>query len=185
MLMNVNDSKITLPLFHGMSIRLKRGSGACIGYRCQGVGNKGLQGWSLWGESMGCPSLDREVPARFKMGLPQDKSEFISQADVTSVKIYLRAESIRGREGNEKGWKIAKREEEELLHGVIGGGLASDQTDIPQETATHGKPVPEQRKSVSSGRKKRLCTDHNTVLSCSLPHWRDWEQPATITRGKE
>ena len=42
------------------------------------------------------------VPAGFKMDPPQDTAESISQAGVTSVKTYLRAESATGIEGNKK-----------------------------------------------------------------------------------
>ena len=60
------------------------------------------------------------------------------------------------------------------------GGLAPEQMDIPEGTATHGKPLPEQRKSVRTAREKPLCTNHNTLLSC-IVHCL----AAMITRGKE
>lgn len=43
---------------------------------------------------------------------------------------------------------------------AVCGGLAPEQMDIPEGSATPGKPLPEQRKSVRSGREKLLCTDH-------------------------
>lgn len=82
---------------HNMSMGEKKELGGCVGCRCQGVGNRGLQK-----RSWAALCWTQVVPDAFKMQAPQDTAESVSQASPTGMKAYLREENTTGKEGNKK-----------------------------------------------------------------------------------